>query len=180
MTGATILGCSGPVLTEGERAFFRDADPWGFILFRRNVEDAAQLRALTGSLREAVGWHAAVAYLADLGMERVREHERVLAAYALEALRGVKGLEVYGRAPERCGVISFRIDGLHPHDVAQWVDRRGVALRAGHGCAQPLMKALGTQAVSRASFYVYNDRDDVDVLVAALEDARRFFGHGTG
>ena len=138
-----------------------------------------RFEAGTPPIAEAVGWHAAVTYLQELGMDRIREHETGLAAHALAALRGVEGLHVYGDAPERAGVISFRIDGLHPHDVAQWVDREGVALRAGHGCAQPLLQALGTHAVSRVSFYLYNDRDDVDALVAALEKARRFFDHGT-
>ena len=139
-----------------------------------------RFEAGTPPVAEAVGWHAAVKYLQALGMDRLHQHEQALTDYALAALREVDGLHVYGNPPERGGVISFRIDGVHPHDVAQWVDREGVALRAGHGCAQPLLKALGTNAVSRASFYVYNDRDDVDALVVALDNARRFFDHGNG
>jgi cysteine desulfurase / selenocysteine lyase len=120
----------------------------------------------------------AVDYLAELGMDSVRAHERELTEYALERLGAVTGLEIYGPddPAERGGLVSFTIEGIHPHDLAELCNREAVCIRAGHHCAQPLMRHLGVPATARASFSVYNGRDDVDRLVAALESARRVFG----
>jgi cysteine desulfurase/selenocysteine lyase len=111
-------------------------------------------------------------------MDRVREHERDLTAYALERLPEVEGISLFGPPdPERRGgVVSFAIDGMHPHDIAELCDREAVCVRAGHHCAQPLMRMLGVAATARASFHVYNSRDDVDRLVDALVKARGVFG----
>ena len=127
---------------------------------------------------EAIGLGAAVDYLAGIGMDRVLEHDRRLTAYALERLAEIPGLEVQGPADtaDRGGAVSFDIPGIHAHDVATILDEQGVAVRAGHHCAKPLMRRLGLTATSRASFYVYNQEDDVDALVDALGVARRLFG----
>jgi cysteine desulfurase/selenocysteine lyase len=127
---------------------------------------------------EGVGLGAAVDYLAGLGMQSVRAHERELVRYALERLDELGGIRVIGprTADERGGVISFEVDGVHPHDVADVVNRENVCIRAGHHCAMPLMRRLGVPATARASFGPYNDRSDVDALVAALAKVRGIFG----
>jgi len=121
---------------------------------------------------------SADAALAAIGMDRVRAHERELTAYALDALGEVAGLQVLGPldVERRGGAISFTLEGIHPHDVAEIADREGVCIRAGHHCAQPLMRRLGVPATARASFHVYNQREDVDRLIVALEQARGVFG----
>ena len=138
----------------------------------------AKFEAGTPAVGESIGLGVAVEYLAALGMERVRDHEVALTAYALDRLAEVPGLTVYGpaSAAERGGVVSFRLGDIHPHDVAAILDGENVAVRAGHHCCQPLMEALGAVATTRVSFYVYNAEDDVDRLVAALHKANRIFG----
>jgi cysteine desulfurase / selenocysteine lyase len=131
----------------------------------------------TSQIVEAVGLHTAVEYLDDLGMETVREHERALTAYALRRLADTEGVTVPGPpdADRRGGVISFAIEGMHPHDVAELLDRDNVCVRAGHHCAQPLMRALGVPATARASFGPYNREADVDALIEAIVRARSVF-----
>jgi cysteine desulfurase/selenocysteine lyase len=138
----------------------------------------AKFEAGTPAIAEAAGLAAAIDYLNEIGMERVREHERGLIEYALERLGGVSKLRVHGpRDPEqRAGLISFEVDGMHPHDISELLNREGVAIRAGHHCAQPLMRRLGVPATARASFAVYNTRAEIDRLVAALESAKSVFG----
>ena len=137
-----------------------------------------KFEAGTPPIAEAVGLGAAVEYLDAIGMERVRAHERALTAYMLERLSEVPGLCVVGPADaERRGALaSFTIDGIHPHDVAELADRGGVCIRAGHHCAQPLMRCLGVGATARASLSVYNDSSDVDALIDALQAGREIFG----
>jgi cysteine desulfurase/selenocysteine lyase len=131
----------------------------------------------TNAIAEAIGLGAAIDYLAEIGMERVREHERELTAYALERLPEVEGITLYGppSVDRRGGVVPFTIEGMHPHDIAELADREAVCVRAGHHCAQPLMRCLGVGATARASFHVYNVREDVDRLVHALGQAREVF-----
>jgi cysteine desulfurase/selenocysteine lyase len=136
-----------------------------------------KFEAGTSMIAEAIGLHAALDYLAGLGMHRVRAHERELVRYALARLEEVPGLRVIGPpgSDERGGVISFEVEGMHPHDVAELVNRDNVCIRAGHHCAQPLMKRLGVSATARASFGPYNVASDVDALVASLARARDVF-----
>jgi cysteine desulfurase/selenocysteine lyase len=136
-----------------------------------------KFEAGTMNIAEEIGLGAAVDYLTDLGMDAVRTHERELTAYALDALARA-GARVFGPtdADSRGGAISFWIEGTHPHDVAQILDTEGVCVRAGHHCAQPLMRVLGVPATTRASFSVYNSSDDVDALVQALGKVRAVFG----
>ena len=121
---------------------------------------------------------SALRWLDMLGMEAVREHEEQIADYALERLAEVPGLRVFGppRGAGRLGPVSFEIDGIHAHDVSEILDRHGVAVRAGHHCAQPLMDRLGIAATARASFGVYTTTEEIDRLVDGLEDARKVFG----
>jgi cysteine desulfurase/selenocysteine lyase len=139
-----------------------------------------KFEAGTPPIAEAVGLGAAVGYLEGLGMQAVRDHEVDLTTYALDALSEVDGLTVYGPSdPKRRGSpISFALPDLHPHDIAQLVDREGVAVRAGHHCAKPLMRRLGVPATARASTHVYNSREDFDVLVRALHKARAYMTKG--
>jgi cysteine desulfurase/selenocysteine lyase len=136
-----------------------------------------KFEAGTSPIAEGVGLGAAIDYLGELGMERVRAHEAELTAYALEALTEIPGLRVLGplEVARRGGAISFPVEGIHPHDIAEICDREGVCVRAGHHCAQPFMRRLGVPATARASFHVYNAREDVDRLVGALESAREVF-----
>ena len=119
----------------------------------------------------------AIDWLSGIGMDDVREHGRDVTGYALERLSEIDGLTIHGtRDLDRRGsLVSFALDGIHPHDVAEILGRDGVCVRAGHHCAQPLMRHLGVPATARASFHVYNNRQDVDRLVAALHEARKVF-----
>jgi cysteine desulfurase/selenocysteine lyase len=137
-----------------------------------------KFEAGTSMIAEGVGLGAAIDYLGALGMENVRHHERELVRYALDRLAEVPGVRVIGpaSAEERGGVISFELEGIHPHDIADLINRENVCVRAGHHCAMPLMRRLGVPATARASFGPYNVRSDVDALVAALVKARGVFG----
>jgi cysteine desulfurase/selenocysteine lyase len=136
-----------------------------------------KFEAGTPPIAEAVGLAAGVDYLRAIGMDRVREHERDLTAYMLEGLARVPGLRVLGppEAERRGALASFTIEGLHPHDIAELAGREGVCIRAGHHCAQPLMRCLGIGASARASIGVYNERSDIDALIDALLGAREIF-----
>jgi cysteine desulfurase / selenocysteine lyase len=133
-----------------------------------------RFEAGTPAITEAVGLGAAIDWINDQNSDALHAHEQALHDYAMDALKGVNGLNIYGTAPGKGAIIAFNIKGAHPHDVAQLLDRYGVAVRAGHHCAQPLMKELGVTATARASFAAYNTFDEVDVFVAALAKARDF------
>jgi cysteine desulfurase/selenocysteine lyase len=138
-----------------------------------------KFEAGTPNVADAIGLAAACEYLDDIegGMPAVRVHEETLTALATGRLSAIPGVHVLGPPPAgRGGVASFTVDGIHPHDIATILDEAQVCVRAGHHCAQPLMRRLGVPATARASFYVYNTADDVDALVAAVEHAREVFG----
>jgi cysteine desulfurase/selenocysteine lyase len=137
-----------------------------------------KFEAGTSMIAEGVGLGAAIDYLSALGMENVRHHERELTRYALDRLAEVPGVRVIGpaSAEERGGVISFELEGIHPHDIADLINRENVCVRAGHHCAMPLMRRLGVPATARASFGPYNVRSDADALAEALVKARSVFG----
>jgi cysteine desulfurase/selenocysteine lyase len=137
-----------------------------------------KFEAGTPNAANAVGLAAAVEYLDRIGMDRVRSHERALMSAAQERLSAIEGLHIYGPpASERSGVLSFTLGDVHPHDLATILDGEGVCIRAGHHCAQPLMRRLDVPATARASFYVYNDESDIDALVAGILKAREIFGY---
>ena len=137
-----------------------------------------RFEAGTPPIAQAVGLGAAVDYLTSIGMDNVSAHEREITAYALEALQQIEGLTVVGPkdATDRGGAVSFTLEGVHPHDVAQLVDSRGVAVRAGHHCAKPAHHRFGVQSTTRASFYLYTTTDEIDALVEALHFTRTYFG----
>ena len=142
------------------------------------ADPPARFEAGTPAIAQAIGMASALRWLDGLGMDAVREHEQAIADYALERVAEVPGLRVFGppRGPDRLGPVSFEIDGIHAHDVSEILDRHGVAVRAGHHCAQPLMDRFGIAATARASFGVYTTEAEIDRLVEGLHDARRVFG----
>ncbi len=170
----------------GRRAMLESMSPYQFggdmIEFVRDDHSTwnvlpHKFEAGTPNVADAVGLAAACDYLDGIGMDAVLEHERALVRLATERLLQVEGLRMYGPPPaERSGVVSFTVSDIHPHDLATILDQEGVCIRAGHHCAQPLMRRLGVSATARASFYVYSDESDVDALVHALDRAKALFG----
>ncbi|MGN7410404.1 MULTISPECIES: cysteine desulfurase [unclassified Sporosarcina] len=125
----------------------------------------------------AIGMAAAIDYIESIGLDNIEKHEHELVAYAMEQMKTVEGLEIYGPrdSSKRAGIVTFNLDGVHPHDLATVLDMNGVAVRAGHHCCQPLMKWLDVSATARASFYLYNTKEDVDRLVEGLRMAKEYF-----
>ncbi|TMM18230.1 MAG: SufS family cysteine desulfurase [Actinobacteria bacterium] len=186
-TGHKALGPTGIGVLHGRRELLERMEPFlagGDMISSVDFQSAtwnelpAKFEAGTPMIAEAVGLAAAVDYLSGLGMEHVRAHERELTAYMLERLSLLSGVRAVGPpdAERRGGLVSFTVDGMHPHDVAELVSRRGVCIRAGHHCAQPLMRCLGVGATARASVGVYNERGDIDALADALAAGREVFG----
>jgi cysteine desulfurase/selenocysteine lyase len=186
-TGHKALGPTGIGVLHGDERILAEMPPFltgGDMIATVSLEGATwnelpfKFEAGTPMIAEAVGLGAAVSYLEELGMENVRAHEQALTAYMLERLQGVPGLRLVGppEAGGRGGLVSFTIAGIHPHDVAELADRNAVCIRAGHHCAQPLMRCLGVGATARASVSVYNDEADIDALIEALEAGRAVFG----
>ncbi|HEV7461737.1 MAG TPA: cysteine desulfurase [Solirubrobacteraceae bacterium] len=186
-TGHKALGPTGIGVLHGRREVLEAMRPFlggGDMIRTVDFQESTwndlpwKFEAGTSMIAEGVGLGAAVDYLSGLGMERVRAHEHQLTAYALERLADIETLRVIGPpdADGRGGVISFELGGVHPHDVAELLDRDNVCIRAGHHCAMPLMRRLGVPATARASFGPYNTRADVDALVDSLGRARDLFG----
>ena len=136
-----------------------------------------KFEAGTPNVEGAVGLAAAIAYLEGVGPERIAAHEQALAAAAIDRLTQIEGVTVYGPRDHRAGVVSFTYGDIHPHDIATILDQAGICIRAGHHCAQPLMRRLNVPATARASFYLYNGLDDVDALAGALVKAGALFGY---
>jgi cysteine desulfurase/selenocysteine lyase len=185
-TGHKVTGPTGIGVLWGRRAVLEQLPPFlggGEMIATVTMERSTyagiphRFEAGTPPIVEAVGLGAAVDYLAALGMENVRAHEEAITAYALEGLASVKGLTVLGpkSADERGGAISFEIDGIHPHDVSQVLDSRGIAVRAGHHCAKPAHKRFGVQSSTRMSSYVYTSPAEIDALVEGLEYTKKYF-----
>ena len=184
-TGHKALGPTTGLL-HGRRALLKDMRPFlgGGHMIARVTEDGftsaeppAKFEAGTMPIAEAIGLGAAVDYLSGIGMDAVWEHSRDVVGYAYERLSELSDLTLYGPSDleQRGSVIAFAMDGVHPHDVAEIIGREGVCVRAGHHCAQPLMRRLGVSATSRASFAVHSTREDVDRLVEALDTVRGVF-----
>jgi cysteine desulfurase/selenocysteine lyase len=185
-TGHKALGPTGIGVLHGSESLLEGMEPFltgGDMIASVDFHSVSwnelpyKFEAGTPPIAEAVALAAAADYLDTLGMERVRAHERALTAYMLERLAEVPGLRVVGppEAERRGGLASFTVEGIHPHDVAELVDRGGVCIRAGHHCAQPLMRCLGVGATARASVGVYNEASDIDALVQALQAGREIF-----
>jgi cysteine desulfurase/selenocysteine lyase len=184
-SGHKMLGPTGAGILYGRRELLEAMDPFmsgGDMIKAVRIEGTIyhdlpwKFEAGTQAIAEVIGLGAAIDYLSALGMDAVRAHEREITEYAYEALSDVEGLTLYGPPPSRrAGVISFSLEGIHPHDLATIADRDQVCLRAGHHCAMPLMTRLGVAATARASFYVYTQKDEVDRLVGSIKEAQRIF-----
>ena len=137
-----------------------------------------KFEAGTPNIADVIAFDAALTYLEEIGMDNVRQHEINLVRYAIERLSELDGIEIQGpqEYAQRGGAISFTDTEIHPHDISTFLDSKGIAIRAGHHCAQPLMRVLGKVATARASLYIYNDQADIDALVEALKEMRRYFG----
>jgi cysteine desulfurase/selenocysteine lyase len=185
-SGHKMLAPTGTGALWGRRELLDEMPPFlgGGGMIREVYDDYATWAPLpekfdagTPHVEGSVGFTAAIDYLTALGMDRVRAHEVDVTAYALERLVAEPDIAVYGplSANDRTGVVSFNLEGVHPHDAGTILDEAGVAVRAGHHCCQPLHRALDVAATMRASFYIYNSKDEVDALVDALRTARRIY-----
>jgi cysteine desulfurase/selenocysteine lyase len=181
-----MCGPSGVGALWGRRELLEAMEPFnlgGHMISRVRFEETTwgelphKFEAGTSPIAEAVGFGAAIDYLNGIGLGAIEEHERELAAYALERLADVPEIRLYGPPPQRrAGIVSFNLGEIHPHDVAQVLDSEGIAIRAGHHCCQPLMTRLGVAATNRASFYLYTVPEEVDRLVEGLHKAQRILG----
>jgi cysteine desulfurase/selenocysteine lyase len=182
-TGTGVLWARHEVLEEMEPLF-----GGGDMILTVTLEESTwneipyRFEAGTPNIEGVIGLGKAIDYLSALGMEQVRAHEVELLDYALRRLGDLPGVTLFGPPDpqRRGGVVSFDLEGVHPHDVGQVLDSHGVAVRTGHHCAQPVMAALEVPATARASFYIYNTRDEVDALAEAVSETARFFGGGRG
>ncbi|UCC49988.1 MAG: cysteine desulfurase [Gemmatimonadota bacterium] len=183
-SGHKMCGPTGIGVLWGRRELLEEMAPYqggGEMIEIVELERATYKRpphkfeAGTPNIADAVGLAAAMDYLERIGRERIQAHERDLLAYALERTHEIPGFRAFGPERDHSGVLSFELGDLHPHDVGQILNDRGVAVRAGHHCNQPLMRRLGVTATTRASFYLYNGRDDVDALCEGLRDVIEFF-----
>ena len=186
-SGHKMLGPTGIGVLYGKRDLLKDMEPVEFggdMIDFVSKYDATwadlptKFEAGTPIIAQAIGLGEAIHYIEKLGFDAIHEHEKALTEYAYEQMSSIEGLEIYGPPKERrAGVITFNLADIHPHDVATAVDTEGVAVRAGHHCAQPLMKWLNVSSTARASFYVYNTKEDVDQLVEALKQTKEFFSY---
>ena len=185
LSGHKMLGPMGSGALIAKPALLEEMPPYhgGGEMIERVWDDRSTWNRIphkfeggTPNVEAAVGLSAAIAYLEALGMDKVAAHEQELARMAIEQLSQIEGVTVYGSREHRAGVVPFTYGDIHPHDLATILDRDGVCIRAGHHCTQPLMRRLGVAATARASFYIYNDADDVDALVSAVRKAGELFG----
>lgn len=185
-TGHKAYGPNGIGVLHGRRELLTEMGPWlgGGDMIKIVDEQTStwndlpwKFEAGTSAMAQAVGLAAAVAFMEDLGIENIRAHEQALVEYALPKLTEIPGVKIFGPgAEDRAGVISFTIEGMHPHDIGELLGREGVCVRTGHHCAQPLMRKLGIPATARASFACFNTTDDVDALIDAIVKAKEVFG----
>ena len=189
-SGHKMMGPTGIGILYGKRKLLEAMPPYqyggemiGFVHEQSSTwaEIPYKFEAGTQNIAGAVGLGAAVDYLTGIGMDAVHEHEQQLVNYLLPKMEAIDGVQVYGPQDpaKHTGVIAFNLENLHPHDVATALDMEGVAVRAGHHCAQPLMAYLGLTATARASFYLYNTQADADRLLVAIQETKEFFNHGS-
>ena len=186
MSGHKMCGPTGIGVLYGKKALLENMEP---VEFGGEMIDFVGLQESTWKelpwkfeggtpiIASAIGLGAAIDFLNEIGLDHIAAHEHQLAGYAMDQLSTIDGLTIFGpRDPmKRCGLVTFNLDDVHPHDVATVLDMSGIAVRAGHHCAQPLMKWLQVTATARASFYMYNDEADIDKLVAGLRSAKEYF-----
>jgi cysteine desulfurase/selenocysteine lyase len=184
-SGHKTYGPTGIGVLYGRRELLSAMPPWQGggemilnVTFERTEfqEPPHRFEAGTPDISGAIGLGAAIDFIEEIGRENILEHEEALTGYGVDRLSRIAGLQLVGAGQRRLGILSFDLDGVHPHDLAQVLDQHHVAVRAGHHCAQPLLERLGYPATTRASLGVYNDERDIDRLVAAIEAAREMFG----
>lgn len=175
-TGIGVLWARREILEEMP-PFLGGGDMIASVSFERSTwaHVPHKFEAGTPAIIETIGLGAALSYIESIGFDRIGAHEDALTAHALKVLGQISGLKVVGTAPQRGGVISFTMADVHPHDIATLLDRNGIAVRAGHHCAEPLMRRLGLSATARASFGIYTTPEEIDMLAATLEQIRGFF-----
>jgi len=183
-SGHKVFGPTGIGVLYGRASLLDEMPPYQgggdmirSVTFERTLysDTPQKFEAGTPNIAGVVGLHAAMAYLTDVGLDRVTAHEHDLLAYGTEALSEIDGLRLTGTAPRKAAILSFVIAGIHPHDLGTILDRDGIAIRAGHHCCQPLMARLGVAATARASLAFYNTREDIDALVASIRTAKAVF-----
>ena len=183
-SGHKMLGPTGIGVLWGKTEHLEEMDPFmggGEMINTVTMESSTwndipyKFEAGTPNFAQAIGLGAAIDYLQNIGMDNIAAHEQMLIKYALGKLNQIDGLRIHGSAKDRGGVISFNTDGIHPHDLAQFLNEDNIAIRVGHHCAQPLLKALGETATARMSFYIYNDESDVDKFCESLETIKNYF-----
>src|SRR5512136_1054494 len=184
-SGHKMCGPTGIGVLWGRRDLLESMPPFltgGEMIRRVTLENSEwndvpqKFEAGTPAIAEAIGLGVAVDYLLKIGMNEVAAHDQEIVTYAIERLHSIPGVKVLGPSAEkRGGVAAFTLEGVHPHDISQILDRFGIAIRAGHHCAQPLHEKYGITATARASFYVYSTKDEIDKLVAGIYEVKKIF-----
>jgi cysteine desulfurase/selenocysteine lyase len=184
-SGHKLLGPTGvgvlyarPDILENMEPFHGGGEMIGSVTMEKSTwnEIPWKFEAGTPNIAQVIGLGAAIEYVQHLGIENIEKYINQLTAYAHHALATVPGMTIYGGTTKGGSAIPFNLDDIHPHDLAQILDQEGIAVRAGHHCAQPIMQRLGVSATARASVYLYNQPDEIDRLVKGLEAARKFMG----
>ncbi|HAR6231750.1 TPA: cysteine desulfurase [Staphylococcus pseudintermedius] len=186
-SGHKMLGPTGIGVLYGKREHLNQMEPTEFggdmidfvDLYDSTWTDLpTKFEAGTPLIAQAIGLQAAIEYIESIGFDAIHEHEQALTTYAYEQISQIEGIDIYGPSKDkRAGIITFNLKDVHPHDVATALDTEGVAVRAGHHCAQPLMKWLNVSSTARASFYIYNTKEDIDQLVEGLKQTKEFFSY---
>jgi cysteine desulfurase/selenocysteine lyase len=184
-SGHKIYGPTGIGALYVRASILKDLPPWqggGDMIRTVSFEGSTwatgpqRFEAGTPHIAGAVGLGAAIQYVMDIGLDTIAAHESALLARATEAMQEIEGVRLIGTAAHKAGILSFLVDGIHPHDLGTILDTDGVAIRAGHHCAMPLMSHFGIPGTARASFALYNNLQDVDALVAGVRKAQKLFG----
>ena len=186
-SGHKILGPTGVGVLWGRYELLNELPPFlfgGSMIENVTMTDATwaeaprRFEAGVPNMAQVVGLGAAIKYIQKIGLQNIHEHEELLTAYLIKNLLAIEGVSIVGPLDNslRGAVVSFTVEGIHPHDLGQFLDNSGIAVRTGHHCAWPLTRSLGVPATTRASMYLYNDQSDLDALISAVKDAKKYFG----
>ena len=179
-----MVGPTGAGVLIGRRSLLEEMDPFlsgGEMINNVTLNESTwndvpwKFEAGTPNIAQVIGLGAAIDFLAEVGLDKIQQHEEQLLHYGLEELSKIEGIVIYGNPPERGAVIPFNVENIHPHDLAKFLDTDKICIRAGHHCAQPIMNKLGISASARASFYLYNDTNDIDQLIQSIKKTANIF-----